>query len=216
MWAGSPPVWNSIGSTELLTTLSSSGTPFGSVLDSPSVTLTPNQPYTVSELLSHLIIYSDNNAASLLVNNFDPNALGDIFTDLNLGSSSYDTTGDSVTPKQLSLMFRVLYNGTYLTADWSEKALELLSQVNYKQGLVAGVPAGITVAHKFGERELVDSVTGQVTNDELHDCGIIYYPGSPYLLCVMTKGNNGSLQQLQTAIAGISATVYQEVSNGYK
>ena len=67
----------------------------------------------------------------------------------------------------------------------SEKALGLLQKSEFHKGLVAGVPSGTIVAHKFGER---DGLT--IGEKQLHDCGIIYYPGNPYLLCVMTRGDN--------------------------
>jgi beta-lactamase class A len=69
--------------------------------------------------------------------------------------------------------------------------------------LVAGVPAGIPVAHKFGE-------TGQVGGErQLHDCGIVYYPNSPYILCIMTRGNN--FEELPNIIKQISSEVYKHV-----
>ena len=60
----------------------------------------------------------------------------------------------------------------------------------------------IPVAHKFGERELPNA-------DQLHDCGIVYVPKHPYLLCVMTRGD--SLTNLTTVIAGLSEVVYNDV-----
>ena len=100
--------------------------------------------------------------------------------------------------------FRILYNATYLGQDLSELALEFLAQSEFRSGLVAGVPAGIVVAHKFGEK--ADAASGQV---QLHDCGIVYHPANPYLLCVMSRGPD--FESLDDLIADVSRTVYAEV-----
>src|SRR5207248_2823209 len=95
------------------------------------------------------------------------------------------TPNPQVSVVTYSSFFRVLYNASYLTRDDSQKALALLAGVDYKDGLVAGVPASVPIAHKFGERE----TTGDTTK-QLNDCGIVYYPSHPYLLCVMTRGDS--------------------------
>jgi len=77
--------------------------------------------------------------------------------------------------------------------------------VVYKEGLVGGLPEGIKVAHKFGERAYEESGVKQ-----FHDCGIIYYPNKPYLLCVMTRGDD--FNTLQGIVRQVSQTVYQTVS----
>jgi hypothetical protein len=46
---------------------------------------------------------------------------------------------------------------------------------------------------------------------EMHDCGIVYYPYRPYLLCVMTKGS-GEIKSLETVIQDVSKMVYEEVN----
>jgi beta-lactamase class A len=101
----------------------------------------------------------------------------------------------------------VLYYSTYLNKDYSEKALELLSNTEFTQGLVAPLPRSVTVAHKFGERALPDGT------NQLHDCGIVYYPGHPYLLCIMTKGPD--FKDLTQAIQQISSKVYSEATSMY-
>jgi beta-lactamase class A len=88
----------------------------------------------------------------------------------------------------------------------SEKALSILSLSQYFQGLVAGVPNNIKIAHKFGERKFNN--TGET---QLHDCGIIYAPKTPYLLCVMTKTNN-NIDSASNVIKKISQTVYQKIT----
>ena len=101
--------------------------------------------------------------------------------------------------------FRVLFNASYLSRSLSEKALSLLAQSDFKDGLVAGVPPGIKVAHKFGFR--ITGINGEIK--QLHDCGIIYYPRHPYLLCIMTSGK--SYEYLDDAIKELSRVVYQEI-----
>ena len=86
----------------------------------------------------------------------------------------------------------------------SEEALDLLTKSEFKDGLVAGVPPGVTVAHKFGER----GAEGERMR-QLHDCGIVYCPRSPYVLCVMTRGED--FQQLIGTTEDISRLVYGEI-----
>ena len=114
--------------------------------------------------------------------------------------------------KTYAYFFRILYNATYLGHTYSEKALELLNNREFPDGIVAGVPENIPVAHKFGERT-VESPEGIVTTEELHDCGIVYYPSKPYILCVMTKGTD--IASLKEIIKTISKTVSDEVAAGF-
>jgi beta-lactamase class A len=180
----------------------------------PSKAMIIGQYYTVSDLIERMIIYSDNNAISLLFNNMNKNTLGIVFSDLSITlPADINQPGDYISPGNFSRFFRTLYNSTYLNEEYSQKALDILSRVDFKQGLVAGVPNGITVAHKFGETPDVDQ-KGQVAAYELHDCGIVYYPGHPYILCVMTKGP--SYDSLKNVIKDISLATYQNIESLYK
>lgn len=105
----------------------------------------------------------------------------------------------------------MLYNATYLSSEFSERALKLLSQATFAGGLVAGVPQGTIIAHKYGEHVL--SQNGSATGVELSDCGIIYYPAHPYLLCVMTSSYNVSTAS--KIIANISRASYAAVQQKY-
>ena len=112
---------------------------------------------------------------------------------------------DFVSVKTYSSFFRILYTATYLNREMSEKALEMLSRAQFREGIPGKLPQKIKVAHKFGERGFVDSNIKQ-----LHDCGIVYLPNSPYLICIMTKGND--FNKLRQVISEISLIVYNQVS----
>ena len=178
----------------------------------PSQNLEVGKSYTVEELIRRMIVYSDNNAANLLVLNINDSAFSEVYTDLGVNVPSPLTdTSDFLSPKQYSLFFRVLRNATYLNESFSEKAIELLTQVEFKDGIVAGLEPHTTVAHKFGE--YFQNINGQGIH-QLHDCGIVYKTSPPYLLCVMTKGKNSL--DLADSIKQISALVFDQNQNGYK
>jgi hypothetical protein len=63
----------------------------------------------------------------------------------------------------------------------------------------------MVVAHKFGEMSAPDGTV------QLNDCGIVYKPDQPYLICVMTKGTN--YDSLVTVISHISNMVYTSVAS---
>jgi len=171
----------------------------------PSITLVKGNTYSLQDLIRRMIIYSDNEAFALLLNYMKTQDQKKAYIDLGLQFPGENDSNDFMSVKEYASFFRVLYNASYLNKEMSSKALKLLTEVTFDKGLVAGVPKGIKVAHKFGER-------GYAFNNikQLHDCGIVYYPKKPYLLCVMTRGNN--LDNLEEAIAKVSKFVYQTVS----
>lgn len=173
-------------------------------------TITPGKTYTIKELLHEMIVNSDNNASQLLYK-YRQNSLQLIFDDLKIPLPATDdeiADTDFVTPRDVARFLLVLYNSSYLNNDDSEEALKILSETSFKDGLVAGVPKDVTVSHKFGERELTDD--NKQMKVELHDCGVVYYPNTPYIVCIMTKGNN--LDRQKSVIQQISKRIYEGVS----
>lgn len=179
----------------------------------PLKTIQAHTTYTIDHLIYAMIAYSDNNATRLLHQHIDPALLTEVYTDLGVHVPS-SASVDFLSAKSYSYFFRVLYNATYLNRSLSEKALQLLSEPDFPQGITAGVPANITVAQKFGERSIFGPIDHRETGSELHDCGIIYYPKHPYLLCIMTKGYN--FTDLTSVIQDISRLTYQDIDMVYK
>lgn len=168
--------------------------------------------YSVEQLIETMIIDSDNGAKNALLADVSDSALNAVYSDLDIPAPS-DNAAYTISPKDFSLFFRILYNASYLDQPLSEKALQLLNRATYKDGLLAGVPGGIKVAQKFGEHINYDDNKNPTTS-ELHDCGIVYYPAHPYVLCVMTKGT--SLDALTSIIKNVSQIVYQNIDSLYK
>lgn len=178
----------------------------------PTRSIEKGKSYTVEELINYMIVYSDNKATSLLYKNIDPVIFNRVYIDLGVYFPiSGGLEQNFLSVKTYAAIFRTLYNASYLNRSMSEKALKLLSKVEFKEGLVAGVPSSIKVVHKFGEMSVVDPTNKNVLGLALHDCGIIYHPDFPYILCVLTRGEN--FENLQNVIKGISRIVYEEIKN---
>ena len=168
----------------------------------PAEKLVRGETYTIDDLLNRMIVYSDNDAESFLFRHISQKYFEDVFSDLGLPVPN-NTTQPKITPKQYAFFLRVLYNASYLGRPASERALKLLSEAQFKDGIEAGLPEGITAAHKFGEFK-------DMTGTELHDCGTIYAKARTYTLCVMTRGKNEA--DLSEVIRNISKIVYEEQS----
>ncbi|MBI5126760.1 MAG: serine hydrolase [Candidatus Taylorbacteria bacterium] len=167
-----------------------------------------NGNHSTLELLQNMIIESDNSAMSALVA-LHQDEIIKLYQDLQL-PDLLESADDFMSVEDYSYIFRALYNSTYLKRNFSEQALKLLTYTKFDKGIVAGVSASTTIAHKFGEHTLTDT-TGKIIERQLHDCGIIYYPQKPYLLCVMTKGED--FKNLETVIAKISEMVFTFTKN---
>lgn len=181
------------------------------------VQLSPGTSYTVEELIEHMIRYSDNNAAQLLLDNLSAtNHYQDylnLFANLGISTSTVDETADTLMVGKYPIFLRTLYNATYLDRDYSEKALQLLSETDFTEGIESGVPNGVLVAQKFGETTVASGTTD--IGKELSNCGIVYFPDHPYILCVMTKGSGDNVKGLESNLAAISGMVYQKMESLY-
>lgn len=179
----------------------------GVPLETPS-SLQVGKSYTVEQLIEAMIVSSDNGAKNALLNNINQPDLDEIYTDLGLPNPD-NNNNYTISAKQYSLLLRVLYNATYLSRANSEEVLKIMSQAEYSQGLVAGLPKGTVAAQKFGENVDISNPERPVIS--LSNCGVIYHPTHPYLLCVMTKGTD--LQVLQSTISNISGVAWREVNS---
>lgn len=148
-----------------------------------------------------MIVYSDNKAANALLNHIEASSLDSVYQNLGIEVPDIDENENFMSVRDYASFFRILYNASYLNHAMPEKALGILTKSQFNLGLTAGVPPQIEVAHKFGERVLLDG-------RQLHDCGVVYKIDKPYLLCIMTRGNN--FIGMSETIKAISETAYKE------
>ena len=160
--------------------------------------------YTIRQLLTYMIAYSDNNATLLLNANIDVSVFKKVFTDLGLQAPDWNSNDYPITVRDYSLFLRILYRATYLSLEDSEFATELLSKCDFKEGIARSLPSTTRLAHKFGE-------AGDSNENQLHESGIIYIDDAPYLITIMTKGKD--LQKLPEVISQISQKVYSKMLN---
>ncbi len=169
----------------------------------PERKLEPGKEYSIEQFLERMIVDSDNQAQYVLRSLMDDKVIDRVYTDFGLSIPDVRKPEDMMSVKEYGAFFRILYNAAYLDRKMSEKALRWLSETRFGRGLPAGVPAGTVVAHKFGERE----TPGRL--NQFHDCGIVYHPRRPYLLCLMSRGRD--VGKLVMATRDISSLVWAEV-----
>lgn len=168
--------------------------------------LVAGKTYTIKEMVRHMLIYSDNAPFSIL---YDGGKLfrEKILSDLGIYEPPADQKQEiwNVTARSYASIFRMLYNASYVSVQSANEILDFLSQSTFKNGIVAGVPENIKVAHKFGEAEGVRE-DGTTQSRILNDCGIVYKPDSPYILCLMLEGQD--YVQMEKVMQRISKAVY--------
>jgi beta-lactamase class A len=166
-------------------------------------TLQGGKTYTVRELLHYMIAYSDNEATGLLLKALKPENYYRTYTELGLEKPKGVSGSNELSAKEFSVFMKALYFGSYLSQSSSEFCNSLLTECDYKDGLLKGIPAKVPVAHKFGE-------FGDGQSYELHESGIVYIKNNPYIITVMTKGYDR--KQLSEVISKVSGMVYRNFS----
>lgn len=158
---------------------------------------------SVFETIKIALIESDNTAKNLLFASVPEGTLEDVFDSLDI-PKELESDQAVVTPKNYSSILRSLYLASYLSEENSNEILNILTQTPFNDKLAAGVPDDIKVAHKFGVHLGSDDANAVFT-----DCGIVYAPKRPYILCIMTKTNETmAIKEMKE----ISKIVYDYIS----
>lgn len=168
-----------------------------------------DKSFTVQELIGIMLQYSDNTAMRALVHVTEligiKDPLKEVYTAMGWEYGDIATTTVSyidINLKTLSNMFLALYNASYVNIEHSQEILGYLAESDFRDQIVAGVPEGVSVAHKIGVND---------PDKTYSDCGIVYAPNRPYLLCIGMKG--GTEKQANTFMATVSRAVYEYVIN---
>jgi beta-lactamase class A len=160
---------------------------------------------SVKELLTYLIKESDNTAVLTLYRNFlTVEEINEAKLAMGLPTTN-EATYDAIGPKQYSNILRSLYYSAYLRRTFSELGLSIMSETDYNQQIPAGVPDDVQISHKIGFFYEEGKLSGH------HDCGIIYHPQKPYILCVMSK--HTTLQEANYFISEVSRITYEHVDS---
>lgn len=144
------------------------------------------------------LVESDNTAFFVLVANIPRQDFDDVYEGLDIEIKIY---GDYtlITAKQYSSVLKALYFSSVLSKENSQRILEMLTQTKFNDKLPAGIPEGVPVAHKFG-----------VLGDQLYqDCGIVYVPNRPYLLCMVSQSDEDDARERMKLV---STEIYEFVS----
>jgi len=170
--------------------------------------------YSVQELLERMILFSDNDATTLLFNVYDKDLYDDLFLKLSIPVQNAEDVYYRISPSDMAKFFRVLYNASYLSSLYSEYALDLLTKSDFKKGVLQGIPSGTKVAHKFGERFTTSELI------QLHETAIVYRGSAAFVVTIMTEGKK--MEDLSMVVGGLSKICFEQkkaqtpLSNSHK
>ena len=152
--------------------------------------------FRIDEVIKQLLIYSDNTAQNMLLDLVSTSVIEDVFDSLDIPKIRNEDLNPVVTAKNYSSILRCLYLACYLTKEDSNSLLTMLTKTIFKDKLPAGVSENIAVSHKIG---VAESSSSSIYTD----CGIVYYPKRPYILCVMVEADEKTATKIISAISKI-------------
>jgi len=155
---------------------------------------------TLRQAAALMLQQSDNTATHVVFNNVrgllrdDEQSLNQLDVEQNLKDGQAVIDAESY-----ASVLRSLYLSSYLDNENSQEILTFLTKSEENRRLTALLPKDLKVAHKNG---VFNSAWSE------SDCGIVYVPKRPYILCIMLGLPEDESNQL---IAKLSKEVYDYV-----
>lgn len=165
-----------------------------------------------------MISASDNSATNTLIDVLGKDAVNAFMEEhgywagkLNRKMLEQNGTENYTSSQDCGRLLRKVYEGTYVSKEASERLMEaLLAQISRnRKKIPAGVPSDIKTANKTGELFIKDKkgVSIAIQNDS----AVIFAPGQPYVLTVMSAVPSAGEGQLHKEIAELSKDVYESI-----
>jgi beta-lactamase class A len=165
------------------------------------------QTRTLSQLCDLMVTVSSNFATNLLIQKLGieniratVNSLHADGMDIKRGvedQKAFDKgLNNTTTARGLATLLVAIANGKAVDPDSSAQMVEILERQKFNEGIPAGVPKNIRVAHK----------TGEITKIH-HDAGIVYAE-RPFVIVVLVRGME-DFKHSGTLIADVTHDLYQ-------
>ena len=167
---------------------------------------------TVRELMRLMITESSNLATDIIIERVSPARVMDLMRRMGArdikvlrgvedGKAFERGLNNTTTARDLLVLLRAIAEGRAVSRAASREMTDILLEQKFNEGIPAGLPAGVRVAHK----------TGSITKIE-HDAGVVFLPGrKPYVLVVLVRGIADE-KRAHRLIADISRAVYEDAS----
>jgi len=192
---------------------------FHSLVDGSVFTLKPDddsesdlykaigQTRTLDQLCDLMVTVSSNFATNLLIEELGIQHIRATVTALHADGmdikrgvedqKAFDKgLNNTTTARGLATLLLAIANGKAVDAESSAKMVEVLERQKFNEGIPAGVPGNIRVAHK----------TGEITKIH-HDAGIVYAE-RPFVIVVLVRGIE-DFKQSSALIADVTRDLYQ-------
>jgi len=150
---------------------------------------------SIEEAITSAITESDNTSHKLLKSLLTTEEINAVYEYLDIPFHK-ETNYPLISAKNYSSVLKSLFFSSYLTLNSSQEILEIMTKTIYHDKIPAGVPQNTPVAHKIG--------VYKQTNDSIShysDCGIVYVPNRPYILCIMVKNDEDFARSIMQQIS---------------
>ncbi len=152
----------------------------------------------LNEAVRLALVESDNTASYVIADHVSQKSFHEVYEGLDIDLTKKDGV-INISAKSYTSILKALYFASVLSKEHSQVILTMLSQTNFGDKLVAGVPQNVTVAHKIG-----------IYGDQLfQDCGIMYVPDRPYALCMISQAPE---DVTRTRMKEVSRMIYTYVA----
>ncbi len=139
---------------------------------------------------------SDNTAYNIVKNMLGDEAINEFLQKTGMTNTSLEQ--NLTTPQDIGILLNKLYEGKLVSVKSRDELLEYLTNTNFEDWLVNGVPEKVVVAHKFGRETHV-----------INDAGLVLAP-NPYVVVIMSDGIVES--EADEAIVELSRFIYETTS----
>jgi beta-lactamase class A len=157
-----------------------------------------------SEAVRLSLVESDNTAIKALLPHIEKEDFDAVYNGIDLELHT-GQDGALVSARMYSTILKALHFSSVLSKENSQELLDMLTKTKFSDKLVAGVPSDVVVAHKIGSFKV-----GEGDQEAFRDCGIVYEPRRPYILCMFSVGDE---QTARDRMQAMSKKIYDYVTS---
>lgn len=164
--------------------------------------------YSILDLLSLMIIISDNTATNILIDLIGYDDINNLLKSLDLENTKLsrkmmdfkaieEGRTNTTSPIDMAIIIESIYNNEVLNKEDSILALDIMKRQFHRDSIARYLPKSTLIANKTGE-----------LNGLNHDVGIVYSEKTNYMIGIFTESGEDNLTN-KRLIGDISKLVYE-------